>query len=390
MNIKLIFIIQKALLNLFYYLFKILFSFILQKKRNTETWILGVEDPANVLNHILHAIPNSKSALIYQSRFYSYKNETLHKIFGKVISFRLLVGVVAPIYLALLTVRYKKFIYIGGSGFLTNLIDGRYYEFRFLKRSNSVLVCYFVGSDIRSPKKSLEKSLKLNRDSIASFQPWILPSFLNDEYELLKAKLAYSADQFANKVFNHELDQPGYLRSYQIPLVYFLPDWKFRKNIEKFHSISKIRVLHCPSSPVIKGTQVIRTVIRQLSQKGFDFEYVELSNVPNSIIMSELSKSHIVINELYSEALGIFALEGLSTYNCVLTSADPEVDPSAVRSSYKPWVSVQPENLYENLSYLLSNPEKIQFYADQGFEWASKFATTAYATSIFSQNLKDF
>jgi hypothetical protein len=298
-----------------------------------------------------------------------------------------LVGILAPVYLALLAVRYKKFMYIGGSGFLTNRIDGRYYEFRFLKRSNSVLACYFVGSDIRSPKKSLERSLKLNRDSIASFQPWILPSFLNDEYELSKAKLAYSADQFANKVFNHELDQPGYLRSYQIPLVYFLPDWKFRKNIEKFDSISKIRVLHCPSSPIIKGTQVIRTVVRQLSQKGFDFEYVELSNVSNSIVMSELSKSHIVINELYSEALGIFALEGLSTYNCVLTSADPEVDPSAVRSSYKPWVSVQPENLYENLSYLLSNPEKIQFYADQGFEWASKFATTTYAKTIFNQKL---
>jgi hypothetical protein len=297
--------------------------------------------------------------------------------------------VVAPIYLALLTVRYKKFIYIGGSGFLTNLIDGRYYEFRFLKRSNSVLVCYFVGSDIRSPKKSLEKSLKLNRDSIASFQPWILPSFLDDEYELSKAKLAYSADQFANKVFNHELDQPSYLRSYQIPPVYFLPDRKFRKNIEKFGSISKIRVLHCPSSPVIKGTQVIRTVIRQLLQKGFDFEYLELSNVPNSKVMSELSKSHIVINELYSEALGIFALEGLSTYNCVLTSADPDVDPSAVRSSYKPWVSVQPENLYEKLSYLLSNPEKIKFHADQGFEWASKFATTAHAKTIFNQKLDD-
>ena len=246
-----------------------------------------------------------------------------------------------------------------------------------------------MGSDIRSPKKALDKSLKQNRDTIASFQQWILPSFLDDEYELSKVKLAYSADQFANKVFNHELDQPSYLTSYQIPPIYFLPDWKFSKNVEKFESISKIRVLHCPSSPIIKGTQVIRTVVRQLSQKGFDFEYVELSNVPNSIVMSELSKSHIVINELYSEALGIFALEGLSTYNCVLTSADPEVDPSAVSSSYKPWISVQPENLFENLSNLLSNPEKIQFYADQGFEWASKFATTAYAKTIFNQKLDD-
>jgi hypothetical protein len=389
MKIKLIFIIQKVLLNFFYYLFKILFNIILQKKKNTETWILGVEDPANVLSAILEVIPNSKSALIYYNKFYSYNHETSYKIFGKILSFRLLAGVIAPVYLALLAVRYKKFMYIGGSGFLTNRIDGRYYEFRFLKRSNSVLVCYFVGSDIRSPKKSLERSLKLNRDSIASFQPWILPSFLNDEYDLLKAKLAYSADQFANKVFNHELDQPSYLTSNQIPPVYFLPDWKFKKNVEKFDVISKIRVLHCPSSPIIKGTQVIRTVVRQLSQKGFDFEYVELSNVPNSIVMSELSKSHIVINELYSEALGIFALEGLSTYNCVLTSADPEVDPPAVRSSYKPWVCVQPENLYENLSYLLSNPKKIQFYADQGFEWASKFATTTYAKTIFNQKLDD-
>lgn len=362
----------------------------MRKKINLDTWIIGVVDIANVSTSLSLLIDNSKKVILYRNKYYSYKNDSKIDMFIHHKNFRRFIPLVAPIYLGYLAVRYKKFFYVGDLGFLENSRDGRFSEFRFLKECGATIMCYFTGNDIRSPKKTLEESSKFMIDLTINFHQWITPILFTQEYELLKRKIAVTADRFADKVFNHELDQISYLRRRQVPVIYFLPDNSFNKNQNKFNEKRLIRILHSPSSPVIKGTQVIRTVIRQLQSKGYQFEYIELIDVPNSKVIYELSKSHIVINELYARAPGIFTLEALATYNCVLTSADPKIDPSVPKSEYLPWVTVQPEDLCDQLSTLLSNPDQIQSYADQGYEWANNFASMSYAKAKFYQELFEY
>jgi hypothetical protein len=357
---------------------------------NLKTWIIGVVDTAHISSDLSELINDTKKVILIRNKYYLYKNASKIDKFLNHNNFRRFSPLIAPVYLGYLAVRYQKFFYVGDLGFLENTVDGRFNEFRFLKKCGAIIVCYFTGNDIRSPKKTLKESSKFAIDLTINFHQWITPIFFTNKYEFLKKKTAIAADRFADKVFNHELDQISYLRRKQVPIIYFLPDNNFNKNQNKFNEKRLMRIVHSPSSPVIKGTQVIRTVIRQLRSKGYKFEYIELIDVPNSKVIYELSKSHIVINELYARAPGIFTLEALATYNCVLTSADPRADPSVHRSDYVPWVTVQPEDLFEQLSRLLSNSDQIQFYAEQGYEWAKKYASLSYAKKRFSEEMSGY
>jgi len=72
----------------------------------------------------------------------------------------------------------------------------------------------------------------------------------------------------------------------------------------------KVRILHAPSLPGIKGSDRVREVIGRLKDKGYDIEYVEISNQPNAIVMQEIAKSDIIVDELYSDTHGaMFSLE---------------------------------------------------------------------------------
>ncbi|MFN3656977.1 MAG: hypothetical protein ACK4UO_06955 [Pseudolabrys sp.] len=71
-----------------------------------------------------------------------------------------------------------------------------------------------------------------------------------------------------------------------------------------------IRILHAPSAPEIKGTALIRRAVAALRERGHEIDYVELTGVPNRQVMTELSKSDIVVDELFSDMHGaMFSLE---------------------------------------------------------------------------------
>ena len=107
-----------------------------------------------------------------------------------------------------------------------------------------------------------------------------------------------------------------------------------------------------------------------LALDGFVFDYVEKIEVPNSEILEQLSKSHIVINELYAFMPGVFAIESMAHSCAVLTRADPHFEKSLPIGSDKAWVVTPSYLLYRNLRSLLENPELIETQALNGFKWA--------------------
>ena len=80
-------------------------------------------------------------------------------------------------------------------------------------------------------------------------------------------------------------------------------------NSTKISHTSKVRILHCPSNPKAKGTEIIREVIKKIKQKGIDFEYVEIIGQPNSKVLEEIEKCSFVVDQIYSDLL----LAGLGT-----------------------------------------------------------------------------
>ena len=71
----------------------------------------------------------------------------------------------------------------------------------------------------------------------------------------------------------------------------------------------KIRILHCPSNPIVKGTSLIRSAITSLQSKGYAIEFVELIGKPNKEVLEELRICDFVIDQSYSD----FPLAGFAT-----------------------------------------------------------------------------
>lgn len=67
------------------------------------------------------------------------------------------------------------------------------------------------------------------------------------------------------------------------------------------NSDSKLRILHAPSNPKVKGTLKIKETISRLKDNGFIFEFIELSGQTNVSVLKELSLCDFVIDQLYSD-----------------------------------------------------------------------------------------
>jgi hypothetical protein len=293
-------------------------------------------------------------------------------------------GIIRSIFPAvlfgMLAKQAKFFIYLWTDGFLLD----READFKFLKKHNIPIICVFLGDDIRSRKLFLDYCKKNDFNTFVEYER---PEFfLSDVYDNEKKDIAKQADKYASIIFSHKTDQYSYLKSEQ----YFFPPIIngefFSFNIEKFNK-KPLRIVHAPSLPILKGTPLVRSVIKQLTRKGYEFQYIELINVPNTDVIKVLNQSHIVLNQFYTFIPGIFGLEAMATGNAVLMSAKAENFPYIFNDA---WIKTEDWQLYDNLKYLLDHPVEIFEYAKRGYEYiATNFSTMAiklHLKNIFTQN----
>jgi len=63
----------------------------------------------------------------------------------------------------------------------------------------------------------------------------------------------------------------------------------------------RIRIVHAPSRPRIKGTALIRAAVETLRGEGLPLDYVEIAGKPNGEVLAELERCDFVIDQLYSD-----------------------------------------------------------------------------------------
>lgn len=64
----------------------------------------------------------------------------------------------------------------------------------------------------------------------------------------------------------------------------------------------RIRILHCPSRPEIKGSARIEAVMADLVREGLPIEFRKVSGVPHGQVLHEIAESDLVIDQLYSDS----------------------------------------------------------------------------------------
>ena len=164
-------------------------------------WAVGVDEVANVVHTTGGALADAYTINLSSNKYYKRNHYDFQLRFsGGRIGFwlRLIIG---PCLLGYLVNRVTGFFYIWNTGFLLNEIDGRLHEFSFLKRKEKKLVACFCGSDIRSLRLSRKDAQDRDMAAMATYLPWIKPSLLDNDRELLLQKTAQSADEFCRPYF---------------------------------------------------------------------------------------------------------------------------------------------------------------------------------------------
>lgn len=382
-----IFLLQIILLEIFNILFKIKYFFFKNKTKKID-WVFGVEEVASILRNTSSSIPNSLSINFGNHRFYDFNYDYNFSNKNKLIFMieRILFG---PILLAKFSHLSSGFFYIWSSRFLINKIDDGEYEYSFLKKKDKLIVNFFVGSDIRSPQKAMEFAKERGDEVTSNYYYLSSPHRLNKTYEEMIKNRCEITEKYSNMIITSKVDQASYFIKKTYPFIYFYPDKDFHKNDKKYQNIKTLKVVHAPSSPIIKGTQLVRSAILRLKKENYIFEYVELINISNDEIKDHLKTAHIVLNEFYAHVPGVFGIEALANYSALMTSADENIETDLPINSNNAWLVTKSYEIYDNLKFLMNNHHEIKACADRGFEWARKHASQENSGKLLSNLLSD-
>lgn len=338
------------------------------------SWVIGPDEVASMVRSIADAIPGSFSVSLTKHPFYAdysfdYEGETRAMPWAfKMISEGWRFGQ--------LVAAANGFFYLGQNGYLRAQQDLRKFEMEFLKARGRGVCCFFTGSDIRSIPVMAEQEKQVGRPNIATYLPALAPVFASDSYDAVRKQIAATADKYADVVFTAAKDQQGYLTKETQPFRYFYPEQEIVAPGTRFETDEPLVVVHAPSSPIIKGTQLVRAAVAALKHEGLAFEYVELIGVPHATVKRELQRAHIVLNEFYAYMPGVFGVEAMAAGAVLVTSADEQIETDLPSRSNEAWVVTQHFEVTAKLRSLLLAPRpELRAQAEAGQAWVRAHAT---------------
>jgi hypothetical protein len=376
---RIFFFVQRIVVVALYPLYRITGS------RRRHSWIIGPHEVASMVLNLARVVEDSVSVALGSESFYGRDYDITIPAGGRA---ELRRALRAPVIFARLAARARGFVYVGSDGFLQTTVDQRAWEFAFLRRKGRPIVCYFTGSDIRSPALMAELERATGAENIATHLAEAAPSMAAPGFEDQQRQVAAVADEFASVIFTAKVDQLSYLQRETEPFLYFFPDedvvWSDAKHAEPGPRI----VVHAPSSPILKGTSYVRDAVESLHAEGYDFEYRELIGVPHQDVMSELRRAHIALNEFYAFVPGVFGVEAMASGCALLTRADERIETDLPPGSNDAWLVTTTGDLLGNLRSLLDDPSRIPRLAQAGRAWVEHYATVSSAGSRFREILR--
>ncbi|MDE6600752.1 MAG: glycosyltransferase [Lachnospiraceae bacterium] len=136
-------------------------------------------------------------------------------------------------------------------------------------------------------------------------------------------------------------------------------DIKEKVRIDK-KNVDKVRILHAPSDQKAKGTAIVRNIVKEMQEEGYDFEYMEVSGLPHRVVLEKMAMSDIVVDQVYSDTpMAGFATEAaINGVPVVVGGYYAEVYKKVLPDPIAPTVYCNPEELKEKIIYLIEHEEE--------------------------------
>jgi hypothetical protein len=243
------------------------------------------------------------------------------------------------ILIFIIVVKYDSFIFSAGRTFFSG------WELPILRLLNKNIVFVYLGSDSRPPY--------LN-GVYYSKKKWRSWSALAKDTRMVYKKIRWQ-EIWASYIIDHPPSGAAFRNRPFIPYLRMgYPFYKIDTENEEIDITKTIKIVHAPSLPEVKGTELIKSVLHEYNTIGL----VELINRPNKLVLEEISTCDFVFDEIYSDTtLGALGTEAAGYAKPTLISGYVPLQAMCPGADHlvPPGVYVSPEELSGMAKKLISN-----------------------------------
>lgn len=294
---------------------------------------------------------------------------------NRLISFcaKALSRVFASLVLAWAVFRYDAFIYLFGCTLTRTRL-----ELILLRLLRKKIIFVYLGSDARpSYMDGFHFSGDLTPKVLRRIRRQTRKNFLKVRQQ------EHYADYLVNAPATALFGDRKFVNWFAVGLPTHVEHIRLEKG--PFQQKAKVRILHSPSKPGGKGTAVVEQAIQNLLRKGYEIDFIQLTGVPNSKVLEEISQCDFVVDQVYSDTpMAVFATEAASMGVPSVVSgyfsekANQYIDAEIL----PPSLYVMPDCLQDAIEKMISDPE---FRRDLGRK-AQNFIYTHWTPKRVAEN----
>lgn len=234
------------------------------------------------------------------------------------------------------------------------------------------------GSDIRDPDRHADTS------------PW---SPFRDRTWSKRAGLVATARR--NAAFLRRQEAPRFVTTPELLLD--VPDARWLPNVvdpdqwgapNSSLTSARLRVVHAPTDPFIKGTDLIEPAVTRLVGSGH-IEYRRLAGVDPALMAAAYADADVVLDQFRIGIYSTTAVEAMASARLVLGFIAPEVREVAEREAGMPLpiVDANPETIDDVLRDIALNPSRYRARAEAGPNFVRTLHDGAYAARVLGDFL---
>jgi glycosyltransferase involved in cell wall biosynthesis len=246
--------------------------------------------------------------------------------------------------------QHDVFIFLWAGDYLMR--NGK--DLEVLNKMGKKVISIFVGSDVRYPDA-------FEQEFGGNIGEW--PSNYKKPYSYYN-RIVRQAELYSDIIFSVP-DQAGIaIRPYHhFPIPLELEKYKFHWSDRDIPVI-----VHAPSAPALKGTDVILATLERLKEEGLQFELKFIQNMKNRELVQLLSGSDILVDELILNGPGALSMEAMAS-GCAVATHYLKDSPECFRP---PVCAIDAGNIYEVVKKLITDKAFRKNLAYEGRTYVEK------------------
>lgn len=265
--------------------------------------------------------------------------------------------------------KFDAFVFIYGETLTNTRL-----ELWLLKRFRKRVLVVLCGSDSRPPYMSGASFIGVPEGHLPAAEQ-VLKATKKIKRKI--RRLEEFSDYIVNSPGTAQFHERPYINWFAMGIPKAFPPTD-NINFEERKPHGRVKILHCPSNPKIKGTESIIKVIESLKSRGFKIDFLMIEGMPNKAVLTALMNCDFIVDQLYSDTpMATFSTEAayfskptvVGGYFSELLTGQVSIE------DIPPSLFVRPEELEAAIERLITDPR----FRHQLGRQAKSFITTKWS-----------